>query len=340
MKIVVDVASGERPLPELVLGCLDAIRENDEISLIIVGNRYDIENVLSEAKDFDSKRILIRHSDDVIGMTESPTIAVKHKKNASVMVAARVVAHNEAEAFFSPGNTGATLAASLMEIGRLKGVIRPPLMSVLPKKDGGEFCFLDIGGTVDCTIEYLAQFAVMGSVFSKRYSNVSRPRVALLNIGEEDTKGSVLYKKTFERLSKMNINFVGNIEPSDMFKTDKADVVVCDGFDGNLVLKTIEGTASFMVNLMKTEIKKNATSSIAAFFLKPVFKKLKTTVSADAYGSAILLGIKGGAFVGHGKTSGFGIKNSILTIHKFLQARVNEHIVKALSDTGAKKRLF
>lgn len=336
MKIAVDIASGERPLEELVIGCVEAVNQNSEIILTLVGNDHEIEKALNKKK-FDSSQINIRHAEDVIGMSESPSIAIKQKRNSSVMIAARMVGHGEADAFFSPGNTGATLAAGLIEVGRLKGVMRPPLMSVLPNKFQ-DICMLDMGANVDCIPEYLVQFAVMGSVFAKRYTDIKNPRIALLNIGEEDSKGNALYKKTFERLEKLNINFVGNIEPNDMLKADKADVVVADGFSGNLVLKTMEGTASYVASLIKDEVKKNPASAVGALFMKPVFNKLKNKVSSDYYGSAILLGLKGGAFVGHGKTTALGMKSAIDTMYGVLQAKVNEHITKELQSAGVKKK--
>ena len=339
MNLAIDVASGEKPLKELVLGAVSALSENNDIKLILVGNEKDITNVLSKSK-YDPFRIDIRHTDEIIEMNESPANGIKHKKNASVLLAARLVKDQEADGFFSPGNTGATLAAALTEIGRLKGVMRPPLISTLPKIDG-EFCMLDMGANVDCTPDYMVQFAVMGRVFAKRYMNIEEPRVGLLNIGEEDSKGNADTKKVFERLQKMKkINFIGNVEPNDILKSDIADVVVADGFDGNIVLKTIEGTASLVVNMLKTEVKKNPVSVMGGLMMKPVFNNLKSKMSSDSYGSAILLGLNGGAFVGHGKTSGIGVKNAILNMHKFLEAKVNEKIAKELFDSGAKRRIF
>ena len=339
MNLAIDVASGEKPLKELVLGAVSALSENNDIKLILVGNEKDITNVLSKSK-YDPSRIDIRHTDEIIEMNESPANGIKHKKNASVLLAARLVKDQEADGFFSPGNTGATLAAALTEIGRLKGVMRPPLISTLPKIDG-EFCMLDMGANVDCTPDYMVQFAVMGRVFAKRYMNIEEPRVGLLNIGEEDSKGNADTKKVFERLQKMKkINFIGNVEPNDILKSDIADVVVADGFDGNIVLKTIEGTASLVVNMLKTEVKKNPVSVMGGLMMKPVFNNLKSKMSSDSYGSAILLGLNGGAFVGHGKTSGIGVKNAILNMHKFLEAKVNEKIAKELFDSGAKRRIF
>ena len=339
MNLAIDIASGEKPLEELVLGSIDALNYNSDINLILVGNEDKINKALYKAK-YDKSRVQIEHTLEVIGMHESPALGVKHKKNASVLLAARLVSEKKAEGFFSPGNTGATLAAALTEIGRIKGVLRPPLISVLPRS-GGEFCMLDMGANVDCTPDYLAQFAVMGRVFSKRVLGVHDPRVGLLNIGEEDSKGNQATKKAFERLEKMKkINFVGNIEPNDMLKDDVVDVVVADGFDGNIVLKTMEGTGRMIVDLLKSEIKRNPVSTVGALMMKPVFSSLKEKMSSDSYGSAVLLGLNGGAFVGHGKTSGAGMTNAILNMSKFLSAKVNAKIAKELQDTGVKRRIF
>ena len=200
---------------------------------------------------------------------------------------------------------------------------------------------LDIGANVDCTPDYMIQFAIMGRVFAKRYLRIKNPRVGLLNIGEEDSKGNIATKKAFEYIQKVKkINFIGNIEPNDMLKSDIADVVVADGFDGNIVLKTLEGTASLIVNKLKIEVKKSPISIMGGLMMKSVFNNLKSSMSSDSYGSAILLGLNGGAFVGHGKTSGIGITNAILNMHKFLDAKVNEKIAKELYDSGVKRRIF
>ena len=339
MNLAIDVASGERPIEELVAGAAQALSENEDISLILVGNEKKISKAISKVK-YDYNRIDIRHTDEIIDMNERPANGIKYKKNASVLLAARLVREKEAYGFFSPGNTGATLAAALTEIGRLKGVMRPPLISTLPKLKG-EFCMLDMGANVDCTVDYMVQFAVMGRVFAKRYLKINNPRVGLLNIGEEDSKGNADTKKVFERFQKMKkINFIGNIEPSDMLKSDSVDVVVADGFDGNIVLKTMEGTASLVVNMLKNEVKKNPVSIMGGLMMKPVFSNLKSKMSSDSYGSAILLGLNGGAFVGHGKTSGVGMKNAVLNMYRFLDAKINEKIAKELYNSGAKRRIF
>lgn len=339
MNLAIDVASGEKPIEELVGGAVQSLSANRDVNLILVGREKHILRALSKLK-YDKNRIDIKHTDQIIEMNESPAAGIKYKKYASVSIAARLVSNKEAEGFFSPGNTGATLAAALTEIGRIKGVMRPPLVSTLPKING-EFCMMDMGANVDCNADYIAQFAVMGRVFAKRFLKINNPRVGLLNIGEESSKGNADSKKFFERLEKMKkINFVGNIEPNDMLKSDSADVVLSDGFSGNIVLKTIEGTGSLIVNLLKNEVKKNPISVIGGLMMKPVFNSLKTQISSDSYGSAILLGLNGGAFVGHGKTGGIGVKNAVINMYNFLDSKVNEKIAKELYDSGVKRRIF
>ena len=339
MNLAIDVASGEKSIEELVGGAIKSLFLNYDVNLILVGKEKNILRALSKLK-YDRNRVDIKHTNQIIDMNESPASGIKHKKYASVLIAARAVSNKEADGFFSPGNTGATLAAALTEIGRIKGVMRPPLVSTLPKING-EFCMMDMGANVDCTPDYIAQFAVMGRVFAKRFLKIDNPRVGLLNIGEENSKGNAETKKFFERLEKMKkINFVGNIEPNDILKSDLADVVIADGFNGNIVLKTMEGTASLMVNLLKTEIKKNPISILGGLMMKSVFNSLRNQMSSDSVGSAILLGLNGGAFVGHGKTGGNGVKNAVLNMYNFLDAKVNEKIAKELYDSGVKRRIF
>ncbi len=339
MKIAVDVASGENTIETLVQGCLEALDQSKTISLILVGDSSRIEKVISKEKKIDKSRVRVVHTLEVIGMDETPTKAIKNKREASVLVAARLVGRGEAQGFFSPGNTGATLASSLMEIGRLKGIQRPALLTLAPSA-GGDFCILDVGANSDCSADYLTQFAVMGDVFAKRFLRIRNPKVGLLNIGEEEGKGNATVKKAYEKLSKLKLNFVGNVEPSDMFKSGSCDVLVCDGFDGNILLKTMESTAKFMLDTIKSEMKKNPSRMVGATLLKPAFGKIKDNLNPDHYGAAVLMGIKGGAFVGHGKTSQIGIKNAVLNVERFLEEDVNKYLLKEINEMGVKKGIF
>jgi len=324
MTLAIDVSSGEESNEELVEGAIKALSLNSDINVILVGNEENISRGLSRLK-YDDNRVAIKHTNQIIEMNENPSVGIKYKKNASVSLAARLVSDKRAEGFFSPGNTGATLAAALIEIGRIKGVMR----------------MMDMGANIDCNPDYICQFAVMGRVFAKRFLKINNPRVALLNIGEEKSKGNAYTKEYFKHLEKIKkINFIGNIEPNDMLRADAADVVISDGFHGNIVLKTMEGTASLMVNILKKEVKSSVISSLGGLMMKPVFNSLKAKMSSDSYGSAILLGLKGGAFVGHGKTGGNGVKNAVLNMYNFLDSRINEKIANELYDSGVRRRIF
>ncbi len=339
MKIAVDVASGENTIETLVAGCLEALTASKTISLILVGDQSRIERVLYKTKNVDKSRIRIVHTLEVIGMDETPTKAIKSKRDASVLVAARLVGRGEAHGFFSPGNTGATLASSLMEIGRLKGIQRPALITLAPSL-GGDFCVLDVGANSDCSAEYLVQFAVMGDVFAKRFLRIRNPKVGLLNIGEEEGKGNATVKKAYDKLSKLRLNFVGNVEPSDMFRGDRCDVLVCDGFDGNILIKAVESTAKFMLHTIKSEMKKSPSRMIGAKLMQPVFGKVKNNLNPDNYGAAVLIGVKGGAFVGHGKTTQAGVKNAVLSMSRFLEEEVNKYLLEEINELGVKKGIF
>lgn len=340
MKIAVDIASADNPLEELVGGCADALNEREDIEVAVVGDEGRIESVLSKLK-FDRGRLSVHHTDEVIEMHESPTTGIKYKKNASIVVGANLVRDGVAQGLFSPGNTGATLAASLMFIGRLKGVLRPALGSRIPTATGGQFLLFDVGANVDCTPEYITQFAIMGSVLCRFYWGLENPRVGLLNVGEEETKGDTLSKKTYEKLSKLPINFIGNIEANKMF-LDTVDVVVADGFVGNAMLKTIEGTGKAILEIMKSSVKNGGISSkIGAMLMKDSFKTLKQLFVADSYGGAPLVGVNGAVTVGHGHSSALAVKNGIFACAHYAETKVSEHIVETLRVYGhSKMRIF
>lgn len=332
MKIAVDVASADNPLEHLVVGCVDAVNEHNDVEVIIIGDEVRITKTLGR-HNFDGSRVSVVHTDEVINMDESPASAVKAKKNASVMIAARLVGKGEADGFFSPGNTGATLAASLLEIGRLKDVLRPAIATPMPHETG-HFTILDAGANVDCTPEYLVQFAIMGEAYARHYYGIDNPKVALLSVGQERSKGNTLTKKTYERLEKIPFNFVGNIESDEMYKKNAADVVVADGFDGNVALKTAEGVAKLILKTIKRSVKKSIFSAIGAMLMKGAFEKVKDMLSSERYGSAPLLGVKGCVLIGHGNSSSLAVKNSILATARYIEVKVNDHISENLKLYG------
>lgn len=333
MRIAVDVASADNPLEEIVGGCAYALQEDKSVEVIAVGPSERIAAAMS-GFEYDKSRFHIHQSVDVIGMHEAPASAIKAKKNSSVVRAAYLVKEGEANGFFSPGNTGATLASSLMIIGRLKGVLRPALAALVPTINARRFVFLDVGANVDCTPEYITQFAIMGEIFAKYFFKIKAPKVALLNVGEEITKGDSKTKKTYEKLSKLPFDFIGNIEPTKMY-SGAADVVVSDGFVGNLVLKDIEGMSKTIMTILKNSIKKSFAAQIGAMLMKkPVFDRFKRDYSADSYGGVPLVGVKGSVFVGHGHSSENAVKNGILACAKYSANNVSEHIVEELKKFG------
>lgn len=336
MKVAIDVASAENPLTEMVHGCAATVNTVPDVHLILVGSGTQIEAALAKEKT-DASRISIEHTDEVIGMDESPATAVKEKKNASVMLANRLVAQGKADGCWSPGNTGATLAAALMELGRLSGVYRPAITVPFPMLDKNRFCaFLDLGANADCTPDYLVQFAVMGEAYAKYAWGIETPRVALLNIGEEDSKGNAFYKETYEKLKTVAFNFIGNIEPNLVF-FDHADVVVADGFTGNIALKAYEGLGKGVMHMIKKGVKKSPVAMLGALLMKDVLREIKRNMSSDSYGGAPLIGVDGCSMIGHGKSSATAVRNAVLATMRFVESKVNEHIVENLVRYGCAK---
>jgi len=274
--------------------------------------------------------VLVENADEIIDMNEkmSPALAVRKKKNSSMNVALQLVKEKKAIACVSAGNTGALMSASLLKLGRIKGVLRPAITTIFPNKTGN-MVVLDVGANSDCKAEYLEQFAVMGSIYSENVLGKTNPKVALLNIGEEEGKGNELMAKSYGILkSNSKINFVGNIEPNEMFNGE-VDVIVTDGFTGNIVLKTGEGIVQFIFDTLKSSINESLLNKIAALMLKPVFKKMKKDIDASEYGGALFLGLEGMSLKAHGGSDSKAIKNGIKAAHKlaennFIESLKNE----------------
>ncbi|MDH4127241.1 MAG: phosphate acyltransferase PlsX [Spirochaetota bacterium] len=322
MKIAVDVMSGENEPEVLIKGALQAVDESD-VEIILVGDEGRIYSELKKHKD-KGNQVSVVHSSEVILMNETPAKACRKKPDASVMVASQLVAKKKADGFFSPGNTGATITASLLNIKRVQGVSRPAIAIMVPTAKGHTL-LLDAGANVDSTPKNIVQFAIMGDVFMKHIVGVNEPKVALLNIGEEDKKGNELSLKAYELLKTVDFNFVGNIEGHDVYEGN-VDVIVCDGFIGNIVLKLSEGLGDVMMRLIKNEIIRNFSSRFGAFMARGAFRNVKNRLSAETYGGAPLLGINGCAIVGHGNTGAIATKNGIHTAVKMVKANINQLI--------------
>ena len=324
---------GDHGPQELIAGAVLAL-EQSELSIQLVGDEQLLNNHLESiaAAKESLSRLTIVHAPTVVGMDENPVDAIRKKKDSSIMVAFDLVKKGEAAAAVSAGNSGATLAAAVRKLGRLKNVARPGLASIFPTMKG-PVVIMDVGANVECRPVHLYQFAVMASAFSRLYK-VDRPRVGLLTIGEEASKGNNLVKETYALLKQSHLNFIGNIEGRDVFQGD-VDVIVCDGFVGNICLKISEGLAEAAMKMLKDEIVKSSRAKLGYLLAKPAFQNFKKRVDYAEYGGAPLLGIKGTGIICHGKSSAHAIKNAILEALEMEKLNINEAISRDLADTSS-----
>lgn len=306
MRIVLDVQGGDRPPAELIAGGVDAIREYN-IEVLFAGDRTRIEQELERYKDV---RCSVIDAPEVVRMDESPIEAVRKKKNSSLVQGIRAVRKGEAEAFVSPANTGAVMAAALFNLGRLHEIDRPGIGVLVPTLDGRRTLLIDVGANADCAPEHLLEFGVMGTIYMRELMGVANPRVGLLNIGEEPQKGDQQALKAFAYLRQELPNFAGNVEPNRLVEGG-FDVVVCDGFTGNICLKAYEGAVTVTVRYLKRYIDQSLLAKIGLPFLWPTLSRLKREISAVQYGGAPLLGVRGVVIIAHGNSNAEAIKNAI-----------------------------
>jgi glycerol-3-phosphate acyltransferase PlsX len=314
--------SDNAPFPE-VEGAVLAITENLCDKVYLVGKKDVLEQELSKFF-YDKKRIEIVHASETISMSDSPSMVAKTKKDSSLVRSVQLHKEGKVDAVVSAGNTGAVMAASLFTYGRIKNVLRPAIAIPLPTKSKPAI-ILDVGANVDCTSDMLVQFAVLGKLYSQYFFGTKNPQVALLNIGEESSKGNDLAKTTYKRLSEnKNINFVGNIEGKDLLLGD-IDVVVCDGFVGNVMLKTVEGVAIAIFDIMKEQMKKDWIAKIGAMLSYPVYAYLKKKLDHSEYGGALLVGLNGITIITHGRSNAKAIKNAIKVAAHIAKSAFIEH---------------
>lgn len=333
MQIALDAMGGDHGPEELIAGALQAIRQAD-VNVSLVGDGTVLQSYLDKSSlSVDSqKRISIVHSSQVVEMDDNAVDAIRKKKDSSILVAFDLAARGEADAVVSAGHSGATLAAAIRKLGRLEGVSRPGLASIFPTLKR-PVVLMDIGANVDCRAQHLFQFAVMAAAFSRIYDTVS-PRIGLLTIGEESGKGNSLVKEAYTLLEQSSLNFIGNVEGRDVFQGN-VDVVVCDGFVGNICLKISEGLADAAMKMLGDEIKKSFWAKIGYLLARPAFKAFKKRVDYSEYGGAPLLGINGTGIVCHGKSNALAIKNAILVAAKMVENGMNKEINKELLLAGA-----
>lgn len=333
MQIALDAMGGDYGSADLIAGALLAVKQGG-ISVTLVGDEQLLQRQLeSVAPEAQARGVIeIVHSSQVIDMNEHPVNAIRKKKDASVMIAFDLVRRGVADAAVSAGNSGATMAAAVRKLGRLEGISRPGIASIFPtlKKP---VVMMDIGANVDCRPQHLFQFGVMASAFS-RINNVENPRVGLLSIGEETGKGNNLVKEAYPLLERSELNFIGNVEGRDVFQGD-VDVIVCDGFVGNVLLKVSEGLADAAMQMLRDEIVKSLPAKIGYLFARNAFKAFKKRVDYAEYGGAPLLGIDGIGIICHGKSSAHAIKNAILEAAKMARGNINRDIIDSLAVSSS-----
>jgi len=335
MQIAVDAMGGDHAPEAIVAGVVEAISELNDVEIILVGKEKIIQEEIKKHKCRHSL-ISIENASEIIEMGESPGIALKTKKDSSIMVCARLVKEKRAQATVSAGNTGAVMGSMLMSMGRLKGILRPAIVSIIPNFSGGVTLLLDVGANVDCKPVSLLQFALMGQVYSQYILGINNPRIGILSIGEEESKGNELTASAFPLLKASSLNFCGNAEGRDIVN-GKFDVVVCDGFVGNVVLKFGESLAEGILTFLKRELSSTLILKLGAWLSMPAFERFKKLVDYSEYGGAPLLGVNGVSIICHGSSSAKAIKNGIRVAAEFIRHDVNRHIEEMVIQAEGQK---
>lgn len=323
MLILVDAMGGDNAPREIVYGCMDAINENSDFDILLVGDKNKIDSILKE-KNFNNKRLDVYHTTEAITNEDSPVKAIKRKKDSSIVVGLEMLKDKKADVFLSAGNTGALMAGSKIILGMLDGVDRPALMSFLPTSKGLAV-IVDAGANTMCKPVNLLQFGVMGSLYISQVFNVKNPRVGIVNVGAEENKGNDLVKSAYTLLKQADINFIGNIEGRQVLDGD-ADVLVCDGFVGNVLIKTLEGAAGYLFGSIKDIFNKNLLTKVSALLVKKELKNFKKHMDYTEYGGVPLLGVNGKVIKAHGSSNAKAIKNAVIRAKSYVKSNVLEQI--------------
>lgn len=329
VNVALDVMGGDNAPYETVKGAVDAVNEDKRVKIFLVGKEPLIREELKKYT-YQTEQIEVVHAEEVIEMAEPPVMAIRRKKDSSIVKAMYLVKNGECDAFVSAGSTGAVLVGGQVIVGRLKGVERPPLAPLIPTVDGVSL-LIDCGANVDARPSHLVQFAKMGSVYMENVMNIKNPRVGIVNIGAEEEKGNALVKDTFPLLKNCpDINFIGSVEARDI-PAGAADVIVCEAFVGNVILKMYEGVGSALIKKVKSGMMTNLRSKIGAFLVKPALKETLKSFDLEQYGGAPLLGLKGLVVKTHGSSKAIEIKNSILQCVTFKEQNINEKIRETIA---------
>lgn len=337
MRIAVDVMGGDHGCGVIVDGVIQALNQLAGLEkAILVGREPDILKAF-ETRTIDSSRLKIQHADEVLAMDDRPMDAVRRKKDCSITVGVNLLKQGEADAFLSPGNTGGVVTASTVKLRRLPGLERAGIATVLPTPQN-DFVLLDAGANVDSKPIHLAHYAVMGNVYAREILGIPNPRVGILSVGTEDIKGNDLTLEAFSLCKQLDLNFVGNVEGHDLF-SNRVDVVVCDGFVGNVVLKSCESLAQNLFSWLREELTAGPVRKIGALMAKGAFRTIKRRMDPDAYGGAPLLGLNSNVFIAHGSAGAKAVKNAIRMTYSAFDHQINQQMTEAISMANEKMEI-
>ncbi len=330
VKVAIDAMGGDNAPGEIIRGALSALSSLDDLNVILVGRLEIINSILGKI-EYPVERVKTVHADEVIEGNDDPGISIRRKKNSSMVKTIQMVSSGEADAAISAGNTGALMAASLLYLGRVNGINRPALLTPMPSFGGQPVLFLDVGANMDARPEQLLQYAFMGRVYAQQVLGIDEPRVGLLNVGTEPNKGNAQVKKAYLLLQKHLPGFCGNIEGTEAFY-NAADVVVCDGFVGNIFLKTSEGLSRAILNYFRSGIKTKIRYKLGAFLLQPVFLGLLEKVDSSGYGGAPLLGVNGLCIKCHGSSKARSIETALIRqAYPFVNKKVADLLQQSMA---------
>lgn len=329
VKVALDAMGGDNAPAEIVKGAVEALNENEKLKVYTVGDETAIKAELAKYT-YDASRLEIVHTTEVIETAEPPVMAIRKKKDSSIVKAMNMVKNKECDAFVSAGSTGAVLVGGQVIVGRIKGVERPPLAPLIPTKTGFSL-LIDCGANVDARPSFLVQFAKIGTVYMENVMGIKNPKVAIVNIGAEEEKGNALVKETFPLLKACpDINFIGSIEAREI-PSGQADVIVCDAFVGNVILKLYEGVGATLISKVKEGMMSTLRSKIGALLVKPALKQTMKSFDASEYGGAPLLGLNGLVVKTHGSSKAQEVKNTLIQCVTFKEQNLNEKIKQAVS---------
>lgn len=332
MKIAIDAMGGDDAPDTILKGVHLFLKEDRDTNIVLVGQEQLIKDKL-KAYNIKSDRITIKHADQVIEMSDSPVKALKEKKSSSLSVMIELARNKEVDAVLTAGNTGAVVASATIRLRTLSNIDRPAIATVIPTINNYTI-LMDVGAVTDCKVKNLVQFGIMGSLIAEEVLGIDSPKVGLLNVGEEESKGNELAKESFQELNKAPINFYGNVEGHDIFK-NTVDVVVTDGFVGNITLKSSEALAKIIFTHIKKEINNSFIYKLGALLLKKAFVKIKEKFNVEEYGGAFMIGVNGVVIKAHGSSSYKAIKNAIFLCKKMVKNNINDKISQKMENINA-----